>query len=66
MDVDLRQLLRSALRWWWLILAIPVAAGVLAFAYTSRQTPLYLAEASLQVTTSGSSGESLNVLLGFE
>lgn len=66
MDVDLRQLLRSALHWWWLIVAIPVATGVLAFVYTSRQTPLYLAEASLQVTTSGSTDDSLNVLLGFE
>ncbi len=66
MDVDLRQLLRSALRWWWLIVAIPVATSVLAFVYTSRQTPMYLAEASLQVTTSGSADESLNVLLGFE
>jgi non-specific protein-tyrosine kinase len=65
LDVDLRQLLRSAQRWWWLIVAIPLATGVLAFVYTSRQTPLYLAEASLQVTTSAQTDDDLNVLLGF-
>lgn len=66
LDVDLRQLLRSALRWWWLIVAIPLATGALAFVYTSRQQPMYLAEASLQVTTSANTDDSLNVLLGFE
>ena len=66
MDVDLQQLLRSAQRWWWLIIAIPLGLGALALVYTSRQTPLYLAEASLQVSNTASTDSVYNGLLGSE
>lgn len=66
LDVDLRQLARSALKWWWLVVALPVLFGSLAFVYTSRQAPLYLAEVSLDVRTSSTNDSAYDVLLGSE
>lgn len=65
MEVDLRQLARSALKWWWLLVALPVVLATLAFLYTSRQAPLYLAEVSLEVRTSGQEN-AYDALLGSE
>jgi non-specific protein-tyrosine kinase len=65
LEVDLRQLARSALKWWWLLVALPVVLATLAFLYTSRQDPLYLAEISLEVRTSGQEN-AYDALLGSE
>jgi polysaccharide biosynthesis transport protein len=65
LEVDLRQLARSALKWWWLLVALPVVLATLAFLYTSRQAPLYLAEVSLEVRTSGQEN-AYDALLGSE
>ena len=65
MEVDLRQLARSALKWWWLLVALPVVLATVAFIYTSRQDPLYLAEVSLEVRTSGQEN-AYDALLGSE
>ena len=65
MEVDLRQLARSAIKWWWLLVALPVVLATLAFLYTSRQAPLYLAEVSLEVRTSGQEN-AYDALLGSE
>jgi capsular exopolysaccharide synthesis family protein len=66
LDVDLRQLARSARKYWWLLVALPLVFGGLAFVYTSRQAPQYLAEVSLDVRTSSNNEGSYDVLLGSE
>ncbi len=66
MDVDLRQLARSALKWWWLLIAIPLVFGVLAFLYSSTQPSLYRADVSLDVRTSSTNDSAYDVLLGSE
>ena len=66
MDVDLRQVLRSVRRWWWLLIAIPALSGGLALLYTTQQEPRYLAEAALEVRTSANTDNTYNVLLGSE
>ena len=66
MDVDLRQLAHSALRYWWLVIALPLALGALAFIYTSRQDPLYRAEVSLEVRASSTNDNAYEILLGSE
>ena len=65
LDVDLRQLAQRARRWWWLIVAIPAALAIVAYFYTARQSPLYLAEVSLEVKTS-TSDNAYDALLGSE
>jgi len=65
LDVDLRQLAQRARRWWWLILAIPAALAIVAYFYTARQSPLYLAEVSLEVKTS-TTDNAYDALLGSE
>jgi capsular exopolysaccharide synthesis family protein len=66
LDVDLRQLAQSALKYWWVIVALPLAFGVLAFLYTSRQDPLYRAEVSLEVRASATNDNAYDILLGSE
>ena len=66
MDVDLRQLAHSARKYWWLVIALPLALVVLAFVYTSRQAPLYRAEVSLEVRASATNDNAYDVLLGSE
>ena len=56
MEVDLRQVLRSLRRWWWVAIAGPLLFGVLAYAYSSHQQPRYAAEATLLINPSASSG----------
>ena len=65
MDLDLRQLAQRARKWWWVIVAIPAALAILAFVYTSRQSPLYLSEVSLEVKTS-TTDNAYDALLGSE
>jgi polysaccharide biosynthesis transport protein len=66
LDVDLRQLLHSALRYWWLVIVLPLALGVLAFLYTARQDPMYRAEVSLEVRASSTNDNAYDILLGSE
>ena len=66
MEIDLRQLAQSALKYWWLVVFLPLAVGVLAFLYTSRQDSLYRAEASLEVRASAVNDNAYDVLLGSE
>jgi len=66
LDVDLRQLAHSAFRYWWLVIALPLALGFLAFIYTSRQDPLYRAEVSLEVRASSTNDNAYEILLGSE
>ncbi|HET7055844.1 MAG TPA: polysaccharide biosynthesis tyrosine autokinase [Thermomicrobiales bacterium] len=66
MDVDLRQLFHSALRYWWLVIALPIALGVMAFLYTARQDPMYRAEVSLEVRASSTNDNAYDILLGSE
>ena len=66
MDVDLRQFAHSALRHWWLVIALPLALGFLALIYTSRQDPLYRAEVSLEVRASSTNDNAYEILLGSE
>ena len=66
LDVNLRQLAQSALKYWWLIVALPIALGALAFVYTSRQDPLYRAEVSLEVRASATNDNAYDILLGSE
>ena len=49
MELELRHLIGYARRWWWLLLALPVAVGLLAYVFTSRQQPLYSATATLLI-----------------
>ncbi len=56
MEVDLRQVLRSLRRWWWVAIAGPLLFGVLAYAYSTQQQPRYAAEATLLINPSASSG----------
>ncbi|HRA48596.1 MAG TPA: Wzz/FepE/Etk N-terminal domain-containing protein, partial [Thermomicrobiales bacterium] len=65
MELDLRQLAQRAWRWWWVILAIPAALAIVAYLYTARQSPLYLAEVSLEVKTT-STDNAYDALLGSE
>ncbi|HEY8446663.1 MAG TPA: polysaccharide biosynthesis tyrosine autokinase [Thermomicrobiales bacterium] len=56
MEVDLRQVLRSLRRWWWVAVAGPLLFGCLAYVYSARQEPRYAAEATLLINPSASSG----------
>lgn len=67
MDVDLRQLLSNARRWWWILALGPALFGSLAFAYTSRQIPQFRAQATLLIQpTQSSGGLDYNALLTAE
>lgn len=56
MEVDLRQVLRSLRRWWWVAIAGPLLFGFLAYAYSTQQQPRYAAEATLLINPSATSG----------
>jgi capsular exopolysaccharide synthesis family protein len=64
LEIDLRQLLRSARRWWWIVALCPFLLGSLAYVYTKHQTPLYEAQAKLFVDPSGEGQVDYNSLLG--
>lgn len=66
MEVDLRQVLRSVRRWWWIAILCPVLIAMLAFLYTSRQLPMYEAQAKLLVDPSGNGQSDYNTILSAE
>jgi succinoglycan biosynthesis transport protein ExoP len=49
LELELRHLFGYARRWWWLLVALPVVAGLLSYLLTSRQQPLYSATATLLI-----------------
>jgi polysaccharide biosynthesis transport protein len=55
LELELRHLIGYARRWWWLLLTLPVAVGLLAYVFTSRQQPLYAATATLLIRPAQSS-----------
>ena len=58
MEIDIRQLMRIARRWAWLVALITVLAGVAAYAVASRQQPTYTAAAQVLVNPEQSTGEA--------
>ena len=66
MEVDLKQVLRSARRWWWIVILCPAIFCTLAFLYTQRQPPMYSAQAKLFVDPSGDGQYDYNSILSAE
>ena len=66
MEIDLRHVLRSARRWWWIVVLCPALIGMLAFLYTERQEPMYQAQAKLFVDPSGNGQFDYNSILSAE
>lgn len=66
MEVDLRHVLRSGRRWWWIVLLCPALIGILAFLYTLRADPLYLAQSKLFVNPSGTTQLDYNSIMSAE
>jgi capsular exopolysaccharide synthesis family protein len=66
LEVDLRQVLRSVRRWWWIAILCPALIVMLAFLYTSRQLPMYEAQAKLLVDPSGNGQSDYNTILSAE
>ncbi|MCC6756071.1 MAG: polysaccharide biosynthesis tyrosine autokinase [Solirubrobacterales bacterium] len=58
MELELRQLIQHARRWWWLIVLIPLISGAAAYTISDRQTPLYSATATLFVNPGQSTTDS--------
>ena len=56
MDLDLRQLIRMARHWWWLLILAPLVAGGTAYWSLSRQQELYSATATLYITQPQNAG----------
>lgn len=63
MDVDLRMLLRSARRWWWILVLAPLLTASLAYVYTKSQPPKYQADAKLFVNPSGGQNLDYNSIM---
>jgi len=66
LEVDLKQVLRSARRWWWIVILCPAMFCTLAFLYTQRQPPMYSAQAKLFVDPSGDGQYDYNSILSAE
>jgi capsular exopolysaccharide synthesis family protein len=58
LDLDLRQLIRMARHWWWLLILAPLVAGGTAYWSLSNQQPLYSATATLYITQPQNPGTS--------
>ena len=58
MNLELRDLLRVARRWWFVLLLLPLIAGGTAYVALSRQQPLYSATATLQVNPPQNSSQT--------
>jgi non-specific protein-tyrosine kinase len=63
LEVDLRMLLRTALRWWWILALAPLLTASLAFAYTKSEPAKYEASAKLFVNSSGDQSFDYNSIL---
>ena len=63
MEVDLRFLIRSARRWWWILVLAPLLTASLAIVYTNSQSPKYQADAQLIVNPSGNGSFDYNSIM---
>jgi capsular exopolysaccharide synthesis family protein len=54
-EIDLRQVIRALLRWWWTIVLLVALGGLAGYGLASLQAPSYSATTSLLVTTTLSS-----------
>jgi capsular polysaccharide biosynthesis protein/Mrp family chromosome partitioning ATPase len=63
MEPDLRQFVRAALRWSWLILLSTLALGAAAYVLTSGQTATYSATTTILVNPQQVSGTTENAVL---
>lgn len=63
MEIELRQVIRAALRWAWLIALATVLTGALAYLLTSGQTPTYTATTTLLVNPQQVMGATENTAL---
>ena len=61
MNFELIALLGYARRWWWLLVLLPVLAGIIANELISRQHPLYAASATLLISPGQSNGNSTDM-----
>src|SRR5690349_20908500 len=67
MELDLRQMIRSVRRWWWISCLVPLAFAILAIAITSQQQPKYAATATLFINpNSGGTTVDYNAILSAE
>jgi capsular exopolysaccharide synthesis family protein len=57
-EIDLRDIMRAARRWGWLILAIALLAGAVGYGMSSRQTPMYAATTSILVNPNRATTET--------
>ncbi len=51
-EIDLRELLETLLRWWWLIVTVTLAAAIGAFVFSSLKPPKYQSRMSVTVANS--------------
>ncbi len=51
MEFDLRQYVRLALKWWWLLAIGAIVPAVVSYRFTSQEKPLYQAKVVLMVGT---------------
>jgi non-specific protein-tyrosine kinase len=67
MELDLRQLIRSVRRWWWISCLVPVAFALLAMLITSQQQPKYASTATMYINpASGTGAADYNAVLTAE
>ncbi len=60
--LDIRVFLDIALRWWWVIMLVPLLAGLLAYLYSKEQTPIYEAGVTLLLQQSAGANPGLRTL----
>lgn len=56
MELELRQVIRSLRRWWWIAGLVPLLFGAMAFVVTNRQQPKYMATATLFINPANGNG----------
>ncbi len=66
-ELTISEAIKLARRWWWILVLLPLIAGVAAYAISSAMTPMYQARTVLLIETSqASSGANYNDLLAAE
>jgi non-specific protein-tyrosine kinase len=58
LELELKHLIGYARRWWWLLIALPIIAGIAAYLVSNRQAPLYSATATLLIKPGQNSGDA--------
>lgn len=62
LDLDLKQLVRIAQRWWWLLALLPMIAGATVYFMSERQTRQYAATATIRINPPASSALDVNAV----